>query len=108
MLLLNKCITSKNPFKHLHLFLAKSGTGRDDPERNGISGLCCMGLLKTDLRVHVYMQSKTFCKGRDQNAIYSYLAQWDYGKLIFFLLFNLNFLIFFYSEIALLEYLKTG
>lgn len=35
-------------------------------------------------------------------------AQWDYGKLIFFLLFNLNFLIFFYSEIALLGYLKTG
>lgn len=64
-----------------------------------------MGLLKMDLHVYVYMQRKTFWKGRDQNASIVISAQWDYGRLTVFLL-----LIFFFfnSEIALLGYLKTG
>lgn len=56
------------------LFLSKIGTGRDDTERNGIAGLCCMGLLKMDLHVCVYLQRKTVWKGRDQNATYSHLC----------------------------------
>ena len=46
------------------LYLAKFSTGRDGPEGNGILDLYCMGLLKVDLHVYVYMQRKTFWKGK--------------------------------------------
>lgn len=53
-----------------------------------------MGLLNMDLHVYVYMQRKTSWKAETKMSPIVTSAQWDYERLIFFLLFNLNFLKF--------------
>lgn len=50
---------------------------------NGIPDLCCVGLLKMDLHVYVYVQRKTFWEGKPQNALCDYLCTVKLWETIF-------------------------